>query len=105
MHIRRRIVEEELCREVEEPRRIWVELEADKREGFPSDLADLRVGFESASGVSEDIVLDGRVACVVQLDGLVDRFTWATRREGDAVTAHLDHRDEGLRSRSERMAT
>ena len=54
-----------------------VELKANEGEGLSSDLADRREAFESACRVLHHIVLNGGVASVVELHGLVDRLVRA----------------------------
>ena len=51
-----------------------------------------------------DAVLNGGIARVVELDGLVNRLIRAAGWELRLGIAHLDHRDEGLGARSERVA-
>jgi len=103
LHVCRRVVEQELGREVIETRRLGVELKADQGERLACDLANRRVRFEITRGVLHDAVLNRGITCVVKLDGLVDRLIGAARRELRLRVAHLDHGNEGLGARGERM--
>ena len=66
------MVEDALCREVVEARLHGLEFEADKREALPVDDAYGRVGSEGLGAILEDLVVNGCVTCVDNLDSLVD---------------------------------
>ena len=104
LHVRTRVVEQELGIEVVESRRLWLELKADESERFSTDLTDSRESLEGAGCVLHNLVLNGRVASVVQLDSLIDRLGRAARREGNLGVAHLDHGDEWLGTWSKRVS-
>ena len=98
------VIVDALSLEVELTRLSWVELEADDAEALSVDEADGGEGFEGLGGILEDLVVDGGVAGVRDLDRLVDRLVRAARSEGDLAVAHFDHWDKGLRAGWERMA-
>ena len=67
-------------------------------------MADRWVRFECSSRILHNGVLHGRVASIVELNGLVDGLVDAARWEGYPSVAHLDHRDEGLGAGGEGVA-
>ena len=81
LHIRRVVIEHQLHHEVVVSRRLRIELEAYEAEGLALDEAGGRVSLVSARGILLDLVVSRRVARVEELNGLVDRFVWPTRRE------------------------
>ena len=98
------MVVDALCLEVELSRLPWVELEADDAEALSVDEADGGEGFESLGGILEDLVVDGGVAGVRDLDRLVDRLVGPTARESHIILrAQLHHRDERLGPWRERV--
>ena len=79
------MVEDALCREVVEARLLGLEFEADKREALPVDDAYGRVGSEGLGAILKDLVVDGGVTGVDDLDCLVDRLVGSGRGEDDLV--------------------
>ena len=104
LNVRRVVVEDELCQEVVVSRLARIELEADNAEALAVNKADVRERLECLSGILQDLVVNGRIARVLNLDSLVHRLTRATRREVHHLRrAELDHGDECLRARRERV--
>ena len=87
-------------REVVESWCLWVEFKTDQCKRLSCDLTDGRVRFEIASRVLHNVVLHRCVACVIELNSLIDRFFRTAWREGYLRVTHFDHRNEGLGARS-----
>ena len=79
------MVEDALSCEVVEARLLGLEFEADKREALPVDDTYGRVGSEGLGAILEDLVVDGGVTGVDDLDCLVDRLVGSGRGEDDLV--------------------
>lgn len=105
LDVRGVVVVDALCLEVELSRLPGVELEADDAEALAVDEADGGEGFESLGGILEDLVVDGGVAGVRDLDRLVDGLVGPAAGESHIVLrAQLHHWDEGLGPWRERVA-
>ena len=72
LDVRGRVVEQALCSEVVKPWLLGAELKTDKRKGLPLNQPDLWKHPESLRWVCQDLVINRGVACVHDLDGLVD---------------------------------
>ena len=79
------MVEDALGGEVVEARLLGLEFEADKREALPVDDTYGRVGSEGLGAVLEDLVVDGGVTGVDDLDCLIDRLVGSCRGEDNLV--------------------
>ena len=79
------MVEDALRGEVVEARLLGLEFEADKREALPVDDTYGRVGSEGLGAVLEDLVVDGGVTGVDDLDCLIYRLVGSCRGEDDLV--------------------
>lgn len=84
---------------------LGVELKAHQAKSFALDQAHWRVGFESATRILENFVVDRSIAGVRNLNGLVHRFVRAAGGEDHVVGGiNFDHGNEGLRSWREGVA-
>lgn len=75
LNISRRVVKQELRREVIAAWCLGAELEADQRKRLTGDETEAREGFESVRRVLHRLEEDGRVAGVLEQDGVEDGFT------------------------------
>ena len=66
------MVEDALRRKVVEARLFGLEFEADKRKALTADNTNGRISSEGLRAILEDLVVDGCVTCVHNLDSLVD---------------------------------
>ena len=99
------MIENALSNEVVVSGRFGIEFEANDSEALSLDEAVLRVGLESLGLVREKLEVDGGVASISDLQGLVDRLIWSTRWENHILLrVHLNHRDEWLRTWWEGMS-
>lgn len=75
------MIEHKLHHEVVVSWRLWIELKAYEAEGLALDETGRRISLVSTCGILLDLVVSRRVARIEELNGLVDRFIWSTRRE------------------------
>jgi hypothetical protein len=99
------VVVNALCLEIELSGAFRVKFEADDTETFALDETYRGEGLKGFGGVLKDLVVNRCITGIRDLNSLIDRFIWTTAGEDNVFSwVNLDHWNEGLRSRRERMS-